>query len=853
MSFIKGIDIKNVQWQDFRIFLKPLLIMGVALVSLLSLFIYLTDIPGFEELENPRYDLASIIYDVRGESFGRYFVEDRVPVKYEDISAHIKNALLVTEDERFYQHSGIDFRALFRVGIKSVLLGQESSGGGSTISQQLAKLLYQRPSTKGKSIVYKVASLVRSKFKEWVIAVKLEKRYTKEEIMSMYLNKFEFINGAHGIEAASQIYFNKPQKEVSISEAATLIGMLKNPVLYNPGRFPEKCKERRNNVLFLMKRNKLIKDTDYEQWTKENIDLSDFKRVDQSEGWGPYFRAELTKELRKVLKNENIKKSDGSEYDLYRDGLKIYTTIDLTYQKYAEQAVWEHLASLQQKFWRVWKNMDPWTYEANGYQKKLRADILESQCKSSDRYQKLRDKHLNPLIEDIQDIYPGLILTDRIIMSLDSVKQKKLAFSRLKQRGVVNKDLSDFYQNLLEEPVWNEISRYYRLLQEEFEKEFSTPVMMKVFDYNENGEKEVDMTPLDSVRYHKMHLQSGFLVIEPSSGHVKAWVGGSNHKYFKFDHVTMRRSVGSTIKPFVYTQAMAVANISPCDEFEDIQYTIAPGDAGFSVDKEWSPANADNQFTGNKYNLFHGLLYSKNSITVKLLKEMGTVEPIINIMDNLGIDKNLKLANGRPAIPRLPSICLGAVDLTLMEITGAYTAFANNGTWVQPVFISRIEDKNGRVLFQSIPHRRPAINPLYNAVMVAMLKNNVGGNFGMGIKSEIGGKTGTTNDYSDGWFVGVSPTLVLGAWTGGDDKWIRFLNLNDGQGFITARPVIQKFMQKLEADNNSGYDYLSRFTLPPSGFDDLVNCQKNKSIQPEVEKSQTEKENFRQDVFDEEF
>jgi penicillin-binding protein 1A len=669
----------------------------------------------------------------------------------------------------------------------------------------------------------------------------------------MYLNKFEFINGAHGIEAASQIYFNKPQSEVSVSEAATLIGMLKNPVLYNPRRFPDKSKERRNSVLYQLKKNKLISSEEYQTWMEEEIDLSDFKRVDQSEGWGPYFRAELTKELRKLLKKEKIKKSDGSEYDLYRDGLKIYTTIDLTYQRYAEQAVWEHLKSLQEKFWRVWKNMDPWTYDANDYQKKLRADILDSQCKSSDRYLKLRDKHLNPIIEDIQETYPELALTDRIIASLDSVSQKKLSFAHLKESGVIHSEKAKSYQTLLEDPVWKDVSRQYHFLQKEFKREFSTPVRMKVFDYSDTGEKEVEMSPLDSVRYHKMHLQSGFLVIEPSTGHVKAWVGGSNHKYFKFDHVTMRRSVGSTMKPFVYTQAMAVANISPCEEFEDIQYTIAPGDAGFSVDKEWSPANADNRFTGNKYNLFHGLLYSKNSITVKILKEMGTVEPIISLMDNLGIDKDLRLANGRPAIPRLPSICLGAVDLTLMEITGAYTAFANNGTYVQPVFISRIEDKNGRVLYQSVPKRKPAINSLYNAVMVSMLKNNVGGKFGMGLKSEIGGKTGTTNDYSDGWFMGVTPNLVLGAWTGGDDKWIRFLNLNDGQGFVTARPIVLKFMQKLEADEKSGYDYLSRFTPPPSDFEDLVNCQKYKSVQPDVEKSLTEKEKLKKDVFDEEF
>lgn len=853
MTLFSKQSFKDFNKEQLLVFLKPFLMMLSGLIVLLYLFIYYTDIPNFEELENPKYDLASIIYDVNGKSFGRYFIEDRVPVEYEKISDHIKNALVMTEDERFYSHSGIDFRALFRVGIKTVILGQESSGGGSTISQQLAKLLYERPSTYGKSFLFKIKSLIQSKFKEWIIAVKLEKSYTKEEIMALYLNKFEFINGAHGIEAAAQIYFNKPQSELNVSQAATLVGMLKNPVMYNPRRFPEKSKDRRNSVLLQLRKNKLISKEEYAELIVENIDLSDFKRVDQSEGWGPYFRAELTKELRKLLKKEGIKKTDGSEYDLYRDGLKIYTTIDLNYQKYAEEAVWEHLKSLQEKFWRVWKNRDPWTYESNDYQKKLRADILENQCKSSDRYLTLREKYFKTHTEELTITYPDVPFSDNIIKVLDSIQQNKLSFRNAAEREVLNKDYQSQYHNLINSQLWNNLIENFYEMEAAFKKEFSTPVKMKVFDYNENSEKEVEMTPLDSVRYHKMHLQSGFLVVEPASGHVKAWVGGSNHKYFKFDHVTMRRSVGSTIKPFVYTQAMAVANISPCEEFEDIQYTIAPDDAGFSVDKEWSPANADDRFTGNKYNLFHGLLYSKNSITVKLLKEMGTVEPIINLMDNLGIDKDLKLSNGRLAIPRLPSICLGAVDLTLFEITGAYTAFANNGTFVQPTIISRIEDKNGKILYQSVPKRKPAINSLYNAVMVSMLKNNVGGKFGMGLKSEIGGKTGTTNDYSDGWFVAVTPTLVLGSWTGGDDKWIRFLNLNDGQGYVTARPIVQKFLKKLEANDSIGYDYMSRFTPPPTGFEELVNCQRYKSIQPAVEQSMTKKEKLKKDVFDEEF
>jgi len=348
-------------------------------------------------------------------------------------------------------------------------------------------------------------------------------------------------------------------------------------------------------------------------------------------------------------------------------------------------------------------------------------------------------------------------------------------------------------------------------------------------------------------------MQAGFLVLESNTGHIKSWVGGIDHKYFKYDHATMRRSVGSTMKPFVYTQAIAVQGISPCQEFDDIQYTIAPGDAGFEVNQEWSPANANEEFTGNKYNLFHGLLYSKNSITVRLLKEMGTVNLVRDLMHNLGIDKNLRLEGGRLAIPNSPSICLGAVDLTLMEMTGAYSAFGNNGTYVQPIFVSRIEDKNGKIIYQGIPNRKTAINPLYNAVMLEMLKNNVGGKFGLNIKTKIGGKTGTTNDYADGWFMGVTPNLITGVWSGGDDKWIRFLNLNDGQGYVMARPISELFFQKLEKDETSGYDYKANFPTPPAGFTEMIDCEKYKYIRPADERRTLLKDKLKNEEFDEEF
>ena len=826
------------------------------MAALLTAFILYTgfrNLPSFQELENPKYDLASVIYDVKGVPFGRYYIEDRISVDYDRLSPNVRNALLVTEDDRFYSHSGIDLIALFRVGFKTLILRQESAGGGSTITQQLAKLLYRRPDMRKMSAPRKALTLVSSKVKEWFTAVKLEKAYTKEEIMAMYLNKFEFINGAHGIEAAAQIYFNKNQDSLNVSEAATLVGMLKNPSLYNPKRFAEKCRDRRNVVLGLMKSAGHIDQEALDSLSLKDIDMSGFSRKTQSEGPAPYFRSELTKFLKDIFTKQNIKKSDGSEYNVYTDGLKIYTTIDLTYQKYAEEAVWEHMKWNQERFWKVWKNKDPWTFETDDYQKNLRASIFESQCKASDRYLALRNKYMGDVISEVEKQYPGIPFSDNVIKALDSIRNNRISWYQAVEREHIDVAYQDRYQRLVSGDLWPRVMKEFDGLQEVFRKEFDTPVKMKIFDYNEGGEKEVEMSPRDSVRWHKMHLQAGMLAVEPATGHVKAWVGGLSHKYFKYDHATMRRSVGSTMKPFVYTQAMAVANIAPCEEYDDIQYTIAPGDAGFDLVEEWSPANATEEFTGNKYNLFHGLLYSKNSITVKLLKEMGTVEPVRNLLSNLGIDKNLRLPNGKLAVPRLPSICLGAVDLTLLEMSGAYSAFGNNGTYVHPIFVSRIEDKNGKVIYQGIPSRKSAINPLYNAVMVEMLKNNVSGLFKMNIKSKIGGKTGTTNDYADGWFMGVTPTLITGIWTGGDDKWIRFLTLDDGQGYIMARPISELFLKKLEKDAACGYDYQADFPTPPAGFSELIDCTQFKTIRPSAERYMHKKEKQKKEEFDDEF
>jgi penicillin-binding protein 1A len=841
------------QFQKYNRYLRNSALFVLGLVILIFVFIGFSDLPTFEDLENPKYDLATVIYDVHGVPFGRYYIEDRVAIDYPSLNPHVKNALILTEDERFFSHSGIDLRALARVGFKTLLFRQENSGGGSTITQQLAKQLFSRPKMSEMSAPRKILTLIGVKLKEWVTAVKLEKSYTKEEIMVMYLNKFEFINGAHGIEAAAQIYFNKSQKDLNVEEAATLVGMLKNPSLYNPKRFPEKCKIRRDLVLNLMHNADQIDKAALDTLIVKDIDMSLFDRKTQSDGPAPYFRAELTKWLKSLLETQNIKKADGTPYNIYTDGLKVYTTIDLNYQKHAEAAVVEHMRKIQKKYFRIWKNMDPWTFEADDVQKQLRADILEGQNKGSERYLKLREKMIASHLGEVEQKYAGLPMSDNVIKTLIAISQNKTSWREATNAGKIDISNQDRYHRLLNSDLWQPLVTAYDKLQKVYQKEFSTPIKMKIFDYEKGGEKEVEMSPFDSVRYHKMIMQAGFLVLESNTGHIKSWVGGIDHKYFKFDHATMRRSVGSTMKPFVYTQAIAVQGISPCQEFDDIQYTIAPGDAGFEVNQEWSPANANEEFTGNKYNLFHGLLYSKNSITVRLLKEMGTVALVRDLMHNLGIDKNLRLEGGRLAIPNSPSICLGAVDLTLMEMTGAYSAFGNNGTYVQPIFVSRIEDKNGKIIYQGIPNRKTAINPLYNAVMLEMLKNNVGGQFSLNIKTKIGGKTGTTNDYADGWFMGVTPNLITGVWSGGDDKWIRFLDLNDGQGYVMARPISELFFQKLEKDETSGYDYKANFPTPPAGFAEMIDCEKYKYIRPADERRTLLKDKLKNEEFDEEF
>lgn len=838
---------------------KPLVytlwaLLALALISIMFILISAaSDLPSFAELENPQYDEASIIYDVHGTEFGKYYVENRVLIDYDELNPLLLKSLLATEDIRFHRHTGIDFKALFRVAIKTVLLRQESSGGGSTISQQLAKLLFKRPSLANKSFFERATTLLQTKIKEWITAVRLEKEYTKEEIIAMYLNKFEFINGAHGIQAASETYFGKDQSELDLGQAALLVGMLKNPSLYNPLRFPENATQRRNVVLRQVNKNYNLDQELIDSIRQNPVDMSAFNREAHDTGPAPYFRSELTKWLQKLFDEKNIKKPDGTDYNIYTDGLRIHTTLDLNFQAHAEQAVVEHMKKMQKRYWQVWKNRNPWTYDAGKQEREIRQQTLDRKVKESERYLNLHDTYLSSIKTRIAEELGAVRLSENIIKALIKVEQNELSMDAFAGDFNLSRSQKDIYKKILDKDAyWDELKSQYLKLQDDFVDIFNTPIEMEVFAYNEDGFVRDTMSPLDSVKYHNQHLQAGMLAVHPQTGHIKAWVGGVGFNYFKYDHVNSRRQVGSTIKPFVYATAISLMGLSPCQVYDDIQYTIAPGDANFEVDKEWSPSNANGEFTGNPYNLYQGLLYSKNSITVKLVKEMGNVDVIRELLDNAGIHKDQKYPNGQAVVPNVPSICLGALDLTLHEMAGAYTTFANDGIATEPIFVSHIEDKSGRLIYTGVADSKRAINRLYNGVMVDMLKNNVGGSFKMGVKSPIGGKTGTTNDYADGWFMAITPDLVTGVWVGGDDKWIRFLTLDDGQGFIMARPIVQKFIQALESDSLSQYDYDKQFPLPPEGFLDFIDCEKYKQMS--VEEEQTINElNKRADQFEESF
>lgn len=847
-------DLNKNKFDDYQPLFKKWLtklwiLFGLAMVIIAIFFFLISrqELPTFEELENPNFSLATTVLAEDGRELGRYYVQNRIPVSYEELNPHVINALIATEDHRYHNHTGIDFQALARVATKTVILQRREAGGGSTITQQLAKLLFPRPDLRGQGQIGRTLTLVNTKFKEWLTALKLERSYTKEEIMAMYLNEFDFIFGAHGIEAAAETYFGKRQSDLEIQEAAMLVAMLKNPWQYSPIRFPNNAKRQRNVVLFQMERRNVITIEERDSLMTLPLDVSNFRRSNHIDGLAPYFRMELAKDLRNLFAREEFRKPDGSLYNIYRDGLRVFTTIDYRMQELAEKVMLDHMKQVQERFFGEWRNLDPWTHNDGRIPVDLKVAGLTSLKRNSDRYRSIREEYLTGILEDIKDEFE-IELRDFEIDRLKTAARGNRQRTVLENNNNIPSETRKAYMEILDSDLWERLSGKWDKMQEEVETQFNSAVEMVVFAYNSAGEKDTVMTPMDSIKYHRMHLQTGIVAIEPSSGQVKVWVGGIGHKYFQFDHVRTMRQVGSTFKPFVYATAIFMQGISPCTQIDDVPYTITPGEGNFGLIDEWTPKNADGTFTYEKFSLFDGLKYSKNTGSVYLMKLIADTEPVRQLVNSMGIDTDRPRPDGEMKIPRQPSISLGSADLTVLELTSAYSTFANNGVHVEPHFISRIEDQHGRVIYRAIPEENTAMDPRANYVMVEMLRHCSAGHFAFAnINSDTGGKTGTTNDHTDGWYVGITPELAIGTWVGGADRWIRFRSFANGQGSRMARPFFTQFLEALENDDYVNYSGQGRFIRPADDLGIEIECERFQQF------SDRDRNLLDRDVFDDPF
>ena len=810
-----------------------LFILGILGVMATFVILSFSDLPTVEQLENPKSELATEVFSSDGKVLGRYYVENRVPVEFSDLSPEVVKALIATEDERFFNHSGIDFRALGRAAIKPLLTGGQSAGGGSTITQQLAKLLFTGVRSRN------FLSAITQKLKEWIISLRLEQRYTKKEILAMYLNKFDFLYDSDGIKAASETYFGKDQKDLNVEEAAVLVGMLKNPSLYNPKKFPKNAIARRNVVFGQMLKNDLLTQEAVDTLKELPLNMSNFKRSNHAQGLAPYFRMELAKDLKfDILKREECLKPDGSRYDIYRDGLKIYTTIDAKMQGIAEEVMMKHMSSVQEKFWNSWtkQKLDPWTHTTESETEvpvEVRQKSLRKIIESSDRYARLHAKNMTPSLQLLDKEITNVGLKDKEIKLLLEEDKKKGALSAAIRQKKVKQERAGKLRRVLESENWSDVKSSWKKFQNGVDRIFDKKVKMKVFDYNsEKLEKDTLMSPLDSIRYHRMHLQTGILAVEAATGAVKVWVGGINHKYFQFDHIRTQRQVGSTFKPFVYATAINLQGISPCFTVYDTPQTIAPGEGNFHLEEPWTPRNAREEYSGKLLTLYEGLRKSINTVSVYLMKQLGDARHVITTVRQMGITSG---------VPPAPSIALGSCDLQVFEMAGAYTTFANNGVANKPIYITRIEDKNGKVLYRQLPEERQGLSPNANYVMVDMLQKNLTNARGFhDIKSLVGGKTGTTNDYSDGWFMGITPNLVIGTWVGGEDRWIHFRTLENGQGGRMARPFFANFVRELEKAEDVDYDPAATFFRPPGELGIEIDCSTYTNTPAENDEYQNE-------------
>lgn len=702
-------------WQIFGIGVG-----SVFLIFLLASFGALGHMPSFNDLENPESNLATEIISSDGEVIGKFYNENRSSITYEELPKHLVDALVATEDERFYEHSGIDARGTLRAATS---LG--TSGGASTLSQQLAKQLFHGEGSKN------IVMRIFQKIKEWIIAIRLERQYTKNEIIAMYFNVYDFNNYAVGIRSAAKTYFNKSPKELTIDESAMLVGMFKNSSLYNPVRNAQGVKNRRNVVLQQMERSAIITEIQREKLSQLPITL-DFKLQTHKEGIATYFR-EYLREFMKGWVRDN-KKPDGSDYDIYRDGLKIYTTIDSRMQNYAEEAVNAHMANLQEEFF----------IQAKKNKNAPFVNISEDETKSL----------------------------------MNRARKNSERFRIMKAEGKSEEDIM---------------------------KSFAIKTKMKVFSWK--GERDTVMTPNDSIRYYKHFLQSGVMSMDPETGYVKAWVGGINYKHFQYDHVNQgARQVGSTFKPFVYATAIEQQGYSPCDSIIDSPFTIPKG--RHNVTETWTPRNSNNEYRG-MVTLKKALALSINTVSAKLIDRVGP-EAVVEMTKKLGVQSD---------IPAQPSIALGAVEITVHDMVAAYGTFANQGIYIKPEVITKIEDKNGNILYQTMPESHDVLNKDIAYAVVKLLegvtetgsggrlRTEGGGNgynrvtgYPYALRNPIAGKTGTTQNQSDGWFMGMVPNLVTGVWVGNEDRSAHFKSITYGQGATMALPIFGMYMKKCYED-----------------------------------------------------
>jgi len=748
-------------------------------MGLFTLLIYGTahewfgELPSFEELENPKSNLASEVFTSDGKVLGKYFYQNRTNVHYEELSEYLPAALIATEDERYRDHSGIDFRSLGRVFIGLVTGQTGSTGGGSTVSQQLAKNLFPRKDlTK--------FQLVMRKFKEWVIAVRLERQYTKEEIIAMYFNTFDFVNNAVGIKSAATVYFNKTPQELNINESATLVGMLKNPALFNPLRFYDTTLHRRNVVLTQMIRNGAIDKVAFDTLKLKPIEIN-FQRVDHKEGIAPYFREILRADLKNIFSEIDsttgelkYRKANGKGYDIYKDGLKIYTTINYDMQSYAEWAMTKYLGEkLQADFFKDLqrKKKNPFDWRVSDEEVD---QIMHSAMRRTDRYN---------VMVGVQCANCG-----RRGKYVEEIKEKGIHYFECQaddchhKRRVTPKDSIDII--------------------------FNIPVPMTVFSWK--GEIDTTLSPMDSIRYYKSFLQSGLMSMDPNTGYIKAWVGGINSKYFAYDHVAQsKRQVGSTFKPFMFAVAID-EGYSPCYEVPNVPVVFKKGE--FGLLKDWSPSNSDPKDVGYNVTLKYGLANSMNTVSSFLMKKFGP-ERVVKMARSLGITSHLD---------PVPSLVLGVADLSVYEMVGAFGTFVNKGIYTEPIYITRIEDKDGNVIKEFIPETKEVISEETAYTMVNLMEGVTSYNYnkakgkktaGTGIRlrfqsheyggftGPIAGKTGTTQNNSDGWFIGMMPNLVTGVWVGADDRSVRFSRTADGQGANSALPIWGYYMKKVISDS----------------------------------------------------